>query len=104
MDKYPISSNSLEKFYNINGNQLGQQYKDYLSDYKDWEQKDHAEEWILFPQNIGSHLSIDETALTNGDLYTILTNKSAKGKKGAVIAMIEGTRSEKVIDILTFIY
>lgn len=101
MDKYPISSNSLEKFYDINGNQLGQQYKEYLSNYNDWEQKDHAEEWILFPENIGSHLSIDETALTNGDLYTILTNKAAKGKKGSVIAMIEGTGSEKVIDILT---
>jgi transposase len=100
MDKYPISSNSLEKFYDINGNQLGQQYKEHLSDYNNWEQKDHAEEWVLFPENIGSHLSIDETALTNGDLYTILTNKAAKGKKGAIIAMIEGTESEKIINIL----
>lgn len=100
MDKYPISSNSLEKFYDINGNQLGQQYKEYLSNYNDWEQKNHAEEWILFPENIGSHLSIDETALTNGDLYTILTNKAAKGKKGSVIAIVEGTKSEKIIKIL----
>ncbi len=100
MDTYPISSNSLEKFYDINGNQLGQQYKEYLSNFNEWEQKEHAEDWILFPENIGTHLSIDETSLSNGDLYTILTNKAAKGKKGAIIAMIEGTGSDKIIKIL----
>ena len=31
---------------------------------------------MLFPKNIGSHLSLDETAFSNGDLYTILTNKN----------------------------
>lgn len=100
MDKYPISSNSLEKFYDINGNQLGQQYKEHLSDYRKWEQLGHAQEWILFPGNVGSHLSIDETSLSNGDLYTIVTNKSAKGKKGCLVAMVEGTESEKVIEVL----
>lgn len=100
MDKYPISSNSLEKFYNVNGNQLGQQYKEHLSNYSKWDQKDHAQEWILFPDNIGSHLSIDETSLSNGDLYTIVTNKAAKGKKGCLVAMVEGTESEKVIQVL----
>ena len=100
MDNYPISSHSLEKFYYINGNHFGQQYKDYLSGYEKWEQKEHATKWMLFPENIGSHLSIDETSLTNGELYTILTNKAAKGKKGALVAMIEGTQSDSIINIL----
>ncbi len=100
MDKFPISSNSLEKFYYINGNQLAQQYKEHLSDYNDWEQKGHAEQWMLFPENIGTHLSIDETALSNGDLYTVLTNKAAKGKSGCLIAMVEGTLAENVIEVL----
>ena len=100
MDNYPISSNSLEKFYYINGNHFGQQYKDYLSDYEKWEQKEHASKWMLFPDNIGSHLSIDETSLSNGELYTILTNKAAKGKKGALVAMIEGTQSDTIIKVL----
>jgi hypothetical protein len=38
-----------------------------------------------FPENIGKRLSIDETSLSNGELYTILTNKAAKGKKGAIV-------------------
>jgi transposase len=54
----------------------------------------------LFPDNIGSHLSLDETALSQGELYTILTNKQAKGGKGALVAMIKGVRSEDVIKIL----
>ena len=93
----------MEKFYYINGNHFGQQYKDYLSDYNQWSQKEHAHEWIVFPENIGANLSLDETSLSNGELYTILTNKAAKGKKGALVALIEGTQSDKVIKALEHI-
>tara|TARA_B110000238_G_C16048832_1_gene405159 strand:- start:94 stop:228 length:135 start_codon:yes stop_codon:yes gene_type:complete len=44
---------------------------------------------LLFSENIGEYLSIDETAFTNGELYTIVTNKAAKGKKGALVAMVK---------------
>jgi transposase len=71
-----------------------------LSEFKAWNQKSHAKSWLLFPKNIGSRLSLDETAFSNGDLYTILTNKTAKGKKGAIIAMVKGTKAETVIKIL----
>ena len=43
---------------------------------------------------------MDETAFSNGDLYTILTNKQAKGRKGAIVAMVKGTKAETVIKIL----
>lgn len=100
LDNYPISSNSLEKFYDINGNHFGQQYKEHLSDYNQWEQKEHAKQWMIFPKNLGSHLSIDETSLSNGELYTILTNKAGKGKKGTIVAMVEGTHADKIIDVI----
>lgn len=60
----------------------------------------HAEEWILFEENLGSLISIDETALSQGELYTVLTNKEAKGQKGTIVAMIKGTQSEKVRAVL----
>jgi len=101
LDHYPISSNSLEKFYYINGNYFGKQYKEHLSGFSDWEQKDHAKDWILFPENIGENLSLDETSLSNGELYTILTSKAGKGKKGSLVAMVEGTSSANVIKILS---
>jgi transposase len=100
LDTYPISSNSLEKFFYINGDRLGQQYKDSLSDYPAWDQKEHADKWLIFPENMGPRLSIDETSLSNGELYTILTNKEAKGKKGAIVAMVEGTTAESIIRVI----
>ena len=51
----------------------------------------------MFEHNLGESLSIDETSLSQGELYTVLSNKSAKGKKGSLVAMIKGTRSEDVI-------
>ena len=100
MDTCPIPAQSLEKHYHINGTQLERHYKEHLSDFKTWESASHAEEWLVFPENIGSKLSIDETSLSNGELYTIVTNKAAKGGKGALVAIVEGTSSEKVIEIL----
>ena len=76
------------------------QYKDYLSDFKAWKQKSHAKQWLIFPENIGKRLSIDETSLSNGELYTIVTNKAGKGRKGTIVAMIAGTKAETVIAIL----
>ena len=38
--------------------------------------------------------------MSNSELYTILTNKAAKGKKNAIVAMISGTKSEDIVSIL----
>lgn len=84
----------------MDGKQLQEQYKHHISGYSVWDQQDHAAEWILYPQNIGTHLSIDETSLSNDELYTIVTNKAAKGRKGALIAMIKGTKAEDIISVL----
>ncbi|MEX6689429.1 transposase [Danxiaibacter flavus] len=90
----------LGKFFQVDGKQLQQQYKEHISDFSSWEQKDHACDWMLFENNVGAHLSIDETALSNGELYTIVTNKSARGRKGCIVAMIKGTQAEELIEVL----
>lgn len=77
------------------------QYKDHLSNFNTWDQKEHSEKWLIFPENIGEKLSIDETSVSNGELYTIITNKKAKGKKGALVAIIHGTKSSEIIPILS---
>ena len=71
-----------------------------MSDFKDWEQKAHAKDWLLYAENLGKYLSLDETSLSNGELYTILTNKEARGKKGAIVAIVKGTKASNVINIL----
>ena len=48
---------------------------------------------------MGDNLSLDETSLSNGDVYTILTNKSAHGRKGAIVAIVKGVSSDIVSGI-----
>lgn len=55
---------------------------------------------MLFPENIGEYLSIDEVSLSQGELYTFVTNKNGKGKKGFLVASIKGTASNNIIDVL----
>ncbi len=55
---------------------------------------------MLFPDNFGKDMSLDETCLSNGEVYTILTNKAAHGGKGALAAMVRGVASDTVSDIL----
>lgn len=71
-----------------------------MSGFHEWEHLDHCEDRLLFPENMGPRLSIDETSLSNGELYTIVTNKAAKGKKGALVAMIKGTKASVISAIL----
>lgn len=84
----------------MDGKQLQTQYKEHLSDYQNWDQKEHADEYILYSKNIGYRLCIDETALSKGELYTILINKDKRGRKGSIVAVIKGTKAEDVIAVL----
>lgn len=54
----------------------------------------------MFPENIGTHLAFDETSLSNGELYTILLNKQAKGKKKSIVAIMKGTKASEIIPLL----
>ena len=71
-----------------------------MSDYGAWNAKEHADKWLLFPKNIGLRLCIDETSMSNGELYTIISNPDAHGKKGTLVAMVEGVKSDDIIDVI----
>ena len=45
-------------------------------------------------------MSIDELALSQGELYTFLTNKSGKGKRGTLVAVVKGTKSDNIKAVL----
>lgn len=90
----------MAKFYGLNGQRLEEWYRLHLSGFYEWEDREHADKWLLFEKNMGSFLSIDETSLSDNELYTILTNKEAKGRKGSIVAIIKGTKAEEVIKVL----
>jgi len=83
----------------LNGQTLRKQYKEVISDYRHWDQLNHAEAYIVFEDNLGTDLSLDETCLSNGEVYTVLTNKAAHGRKGALVAMVRGVASNTVIKV-----
>lgn len=79
---------------------LNRSYKKFSSGFKDWEQSGHAEDYLIFPENTGPHLSIDEVSLSQGELYTFVTNKNGRGKKGSLVASIKGTLAKDIISVL----
>ena len=58
---------------------------------------------MLYPDNMGEHLSIDEVSLSKGELYTFVTNKKGRSKRGTLVASIKGTRSQDIINVLEMI-
>ena len=56
-----MSIKTIGEMYGVDGDLLARQYKQHISGFEDWDLRNTAEEYVLFPENIGTHLSIDET-------------------------------------------
>ncbi|MGL5979307.1 MAG: ISAon1 family transposase, partial [Phocaeicola sp.] len=90
----------VAKQYKLDAEQLQRQYKEHLSNFNAWKQKSHATDYILYKSNMGPNLSIDETSLSNGELYTVLTNRDRRTGDKCLIAMINGTKSDTIREVL----
>lgn len=99
-EEEPCSLASIARCQRIPAKEFEKQYKEHLSGFSQWDQKEHAEKWILYANNIGTQLSIDEVAVSKGELYTIVTNKAAHGGKGALVAIVAGTKASEVVAVL----
>jgi len=103
MDTSPVTCRTLEDFYHVEKNTLERQYKNVLSGYRQWTEASHADKWLVFPENTGPNLAIDETSLSNGNLYTVLTNRDRHGGECSLVAIVAGTKAETVIEALEHI-
>ncbi len=70
-----------------------------MSGSREWNQLEHANDWVLLEENMGKQLSIDESRYAK-DLFTFLSNKEGHGKKGTLIAAVRGTKASEVVAIL----
>ena len=100
METSPVTCRTLEDFYHVDAHSFEKQYKETLSGFRRWDQLEHAEEWLLFSDNIGPRLAIDESSLSNGELYTFVTNRDARTREKSLVAVVAGTKSEDVISVL----
>ena len=100
METSQVTCRTLETFYHINAHTFEKQYKEMLSGYREWDELDHADKWLLFPENIGSRLVIDESSLSNDELYTFVANRDRHALEGSLVAVVAGTKSEAIIQTL----
>lgn len=92
---------NIASYYQVKSKTLQKHYKHQVSGYHHWEQKQHAEDYLIFPENISDSISIDEVSLSKGELYTIVTNKNTGCKnKKSVIAIINGTEAKTIENVL----
>jgi len=92
---------NIASYYSVNGKKFQRHYKHKVSGYKEWTQLSHAEEYLIYPENITEHISIDEVSLSKGELYTVITNKNTQVQnKKSVIAIINGTEAKTIQDVL----
>ena len=54
-----MSISTLAARNGLKGQTLRKQYKEKISGYRGWDQIGHAEEYILYPENLGPDMSLD---------------------------------------------
>ncbi len=92
---------NIASYFGIDARKLQRHYKHQTSGYKTWPQLPHSKEYLIYPQNITEHLSIDEVSLSKGELYTFVTNKNTgKRNKKSVVAIINGTETKTIQAVL----
>lgn len=86
--------------YCVNGKHIADLYRNKISGYHDWCDTELDSGFYFNAANIGPYMSLDETCLSNGEVWTFLTNKEGKGVRGTLAAAIPGTKSDEIISSL----
>lgn len=95
-----LSIKHIAQMYCVNGKYFADLYRNRLSGYADWFDRELCCGFYFNAANIGPYMSLDETCLSNGEVWTFLTNKDGHGGKGTLAAAIPGTKSDEIISIL----
>ena len=83
--------------YCVNGKHFADLYRNKISGYADWCEQELGCGFYFNADNIGPYMSLDETCLSNGEVWTFLTDKDGHGGKAAAIP---GTKSDEIMSIL----
>ena len=54
LEIHPITARSFEKDYFVDGDAFERAYKLSISGFSEWSEALHAEEWLVFPENMAS--------------------------------------------------
>ena len=95
-----LSVKHIAQMYCVNGKYFADLYRNKLSGYADWCVTELGCGFYFNAANIGPYMSLDETCLSNGEVWTFLTNKDGHGGRGTLAAAIPGTKSDEIISVL----
>jgi len=90
-------------YYKVKSRKVRKNYLLQKEGFAAWSQRAHCQDFLLYPENISPRLAIDETSLSQGELYTFISSRDVRGRKGKLVAMIRSTRSEKIAQVLNHI-
>ncbi len=90
-----LSIKHIAQMYCVNGKHFADLYRNKISGYADWCEQELGCGFYFNTDNIGPYMSLDETCLSNGEVWTFLTNKDGHGGKGTLAAAIPGTKSDE---------
>ena len=94
----PIST--IARYHKVQPEKLRRSYKKKLNDFKQWEQKPHCEDYLIYPENISELLAIDKVSLSKGELYTFITSTKYKTNQRKLVAVINGTEAKTMIEVV----
>src|SRR5574344_216326 len=90
----------IAQMYCVNGKHFADLYRNKISGYANWCAEGLGCGFYFNAANIGPYMSLDETCLSNGEVWTFLTNKDGHGGRGTLAAAIPGTKSDDIISAL----
>ena len=95
-----LSIKHIAQMYCVNGKHFAELYRNKISGYAQWRESELSCGFYFNTANIGPYMSLDETCMSNGEVWTFLTNKDGHGGSGTLAAAIPGTKSNDIISIL----
>ena len=95
-----LSIKHVAQMYCVNGKYFADLYRNKLSGYAEWCERELGCGFYFNAANVGPYMSLDETCLSNGEVWTFLTNKDGHGGRGTLAAAIPGTKSDEIIATL----
>ena len=79
VDTTALSIRHIAQMYCVNGKYFADLYRNKLSGYAEWCEDELSCGFYFNAANIGPYMSLDETCLSNGEVWTFLTNKDGHG-------------------------
>ena len=94
-----MTCRTLEEYYHVKANTFERQYKDHLSGFRSWDQLGHADQWLVFADNVGGeHLHRRDGFEQRRAVHH--RDQPFLPRKETLIAMVKGVSADRVTEAI----